>query len=540
MKLVIGSILYVVLRVLSVVFGLFRWLQSLWFKSLQRVGRDPDVTYSTGPYWENTANNQFTSPHKFERPTSREELLAIVRRAIAEKRHARALGSGHSFSDVALTDDYLIDMHGLDKVLPLEPSVLRGGVDPATLFRVESGITLRVLNRSLCEQKLALVNMGAYDIQTISGAISTGTHGSGSRLGPLCDAVESIELVDGTGELVIIEPSGGITEPARYAARFPDGPRLLVDDDLFYSAVVSMGSMGIVYAYILRVRPQFLLKETRTLKEWNEVRRELLDGVYTRFAHYEVYVNPYTVHGKRWCLETRREETAEPARSVEGESRNPISTLVTRFRFVDRILLWVFQRLSPLTPWFIKGSLDSLSDKQYVDLSFKVFNLGDANHIPAISSELAFGTAPLPGQELPAYLAAVDRLLELAAEQSEHGRWHTSPFSLRFVRASKHYLAPQYGRETCMIEIPFLNGTPGAWDLLRYYERRLAEYGARPHWGQNHFLVNYESTAAAYEKFPAFIASFGRLNPDATFDNSFTQRLSLRTALKYARVSQNA
>jgi hypothetical protein len=110
------------------------------------------------------------------------------------------------------------------------------------------------------------------------------------------------------------------------------------------------------------------------------------------------------------------------------------------------------------------------------------------------------------------------------------GRWHTSPFSVRFVRALRHHLAPQHARATCMIELPFVQGTLGAWDLLRYYERRFVPQGARPHWGQATFALSYESTAAAHSKFDAFIAGFERFNPRGTFDNSFTQRLSLRAA----------
>jgi hypothetical protein len=73
-------------------------------------------------------------------------------------------------------------------------------------------------------------------------------------------------------------------------------------------------------------------------------------------------------------------------------------------------------------------------------------------------------------------------------------------------------------------------GTAGAWDLLRYYERRLIPDGVRPHWGQANFALGYESTLAAYPDFPKFLRAFARFNPDGTFDNVFTQRLSLRAA----------
>jgi len=538
MKSFFGSLLYLFLRALSAVFAVFRWLEHLWFKSQQKLGWEPDLESSKGARWKNITDNQFCHPYALVRPITLDELCSTVRQASREQRHVRAVGSGHSFSDVAITDDYVVDMHGLNRVLTVDREVLRDNAAPETLFRVESGIALRDLNRRLNQAGLALRNMGSYDAQTVSGAISTGTHGSGVGIGPMCEMVEAVELITGDGERVIIEPRAGITEPARYALKHPDGPRLVKDDDLFYSVVVSMGCMGIVYAYTLRARPRFLLKETRTRKEWSEVREELLAGEHTRVAHYEVYVNPYPVRGKHWCVVTRREETTEVAKSVEGKSRNPISTMLTRFRFIDGILLWAFRHLSPFTPYFINGALSSLSDKLYVDESFKVFNLGDANHVPAFSSELAFDTAPRPGESVPAYIAAVEQLMKLACEQAACGRWHTVPFSLRFIQKSKHYLAPQYGRDTCMVEIPFLRDTPGAWDLLRYYERQfVAHHGARPHWGQAHFLVCHENTRNSYEKFDAFIAVFGELNPEGVFDNDFTQRLSLRSAFQREHVA---
>jgi hypothetical protein len=80
------------------------------------------------------------------------------------------------------------------------------------------------------------------------------------------------------------------------------------------------------------------------------------------------------------------------------------------------------------------------------------------------------------------------------------------------------------------MEIPLLDGTPHGYDLLRYYERRLAPLGARPHWGQAQW-VGGEWTARTYPRFADWLRAFGKLNPDGVFDNVFTQRLGLRTAL---------
>ena len=525
-----GPVLYALLRVGAFLYRVLRWI-GRGLENLQRaLGWNPGAT-RPARYWQNAIGNQFTTAHELLRPTSLDELVAIVSRAAQEGRRVRAVGAGHSFSDVAITDDYVVDMHGMHAELPVDPAVLRPGVDATTLYRVESGIRIRQLNRKLAEKELALQNMGGYDVQTISGAVSTATHGSGHALGPLCDAVESLVLVHGAGRVTLLEPSDGITDPAAYQSRPADGIELVQDDDLFYSAVVAMGSMGIVASYTLRVRKAFLLKECRTLKSWTDVRQDLLSGAPERVAHYELYVNPYPVRGDHHCLVTTREEVTDGARNDGERERSPVATMLTRFRFIDAILRWLFSHLRFFTPYFIHAALSSLVDDEYIDHSYKVFNLGDANLVPAFSAELAFDAGPMPGG-VPAHVAGIDKILQLAAEQAAAGHWHSSPFGVRFVRSSRHHLAPQYGRNTCMVELPFLQGTLGAWDLLRYYERRFLADGARPHWGQATFALSYETTWSAYERFPAFLAAFAHFNPRGTFDNTFTQRLSLRAATR--------
>ena len=93
----------------------------------------------------------------------------------------RAVGSGHSWSDVALTTGYLLRPERLNR--PLEIS--------GNLVRVEAGMRLRELNRHLDDNGLALSNMGGYDAQTVAGVMSTSTHGSGISFGPIADAVRS-------------------------------------------------------------------------------------------------------------------------------------------------------------------------------------------------------------------------------------------------------------------------------------------------------------------------------------------------------------
>src|ERR1700749_1623490 len=118
-----------------------------------------------------------------------------------------------------------------------------------------------------------------------------------------------------------------------------------------------------------------------------------------------------------------------------------------------------------------------MTDDDYTNISFKVFNIGEANALPADSMEL--GVA-VDGR----HVEAVDRILEIAAERRKEGIFHTSPFSLPFVAPSKADASMMYGQATMMIELIMVTGSRGEMPLLIGYEDALARLGGRPHWGQ--------------------------------------------------------
>src|SRR3954466_15939977 len=124
--------------------------------------------------WRNWAGDQHAAPAARIRATRREDLVDAGPRAAAEGRPVRGVGAGHSFSDIALTNGYQLSLEGMDQVLEADPA--------SGLVRVQAGITIHALNRGLAELGLAMENLGDVDRQSIAGAISTATHGTGVRL----------------------------------------------------------------------------------------------------------------------------------------------------------------------------------------------------------------------------------------------------------------------------------------------------------------------------------------------------------------------
>jgi FAD/FMN-containing dehydrogenase len=469
--------------------------------------------------WKNCTANQLVQPLQYFKPTSLSELLSIIRLAMAKRCRAKAIGSGHSFSDVAVTTDFLIDTHHLKRRLELEEDLQKDSADTSLLFKSECGMLIRDLNAALDRDGLALANMGGYDGQTIIGAISTSTHGSGISLGSLSSMVVSLTLVADDGRLYQVEPADGITDPVKFQARHPE-IILKQDNDWFHSSLVGLGCLGIVYSVTLRVVPKYWLSEVRSLSTWSQVKNELLDGrVLTENRHFEVLINPYEVKGQRTCLVTRRNLADEPTGPMSARPhRHMFSDLIARLPGATEALLLLFNEFPHLTPAIINSAMAQLVDEGYVDLSYKVLNLGGANEIVAYSSEIGF--------PMSTYLDAVERIIEIAQQNRVLGdTYHTSPFSLRFVKASEQYMSMQYGADTCMIEIPMVNGTMGGKEILNRYETEMYQFGGRPHWGQLNFVTgNHDLIRSMYPKHDAWLSIFNQLNPSGMFNNSFTDR----------------
>lgn len=469
--------------------------------------------------WKNHVENQVVQPLQYFRPTTLDELFSVLGMAAAQNCRVKAIGSGHSFSDVGATTDFLIDTHGLNRVLEVDVDLLKDPSDAALLFKTECGIVIRELNASLDQAGLALINMGGYTAQTIIGAISTSTHGSGISLGPLSSAVVSLELATADGRLYQIEPTNGVTDPTKFLNK---RPRVVLkqDDDWFYSNVVSLGCMGVVYSVTLRVLKKYWLSETRTLSTWDQVKGDLRAGtLLTENRHCEVLVNPYELNGQRACLVTKRNFADEPIEPIIFRPhRNVFAELIGELPGATDALLFLFDEFPNLTPEVLNWAMNSLVDENYVNLSYEILDLGSANKIAAYSSEIGF--------PLSTYLDAVERILEIAEHNREFGNvYHTAPFSLRFVKAAGDYLSMQYGVDTCMIEMPMVNGTIGGREILQRYEKAMFEFGGRPHWGQINYLTgNHDLIRSMYPKYEVWLSVFKKLNATGMFDNTFTER----------------
>jgi hypothetical protein len=487
-----------------------------------RAGRPP---YEVRKRWSNHTGNQWVEPLRVYDARSLEDLVAIVREAAECGATVRAVGSGHSWSDVALTTGFLVQTHRMGAVLPLEDA--RPGLDTSKLIRSEAGIRLRALNRELDRRKLALSNMGGYDAQTLAGVMSTSTHGSGIELGPIADAVRSIDLVASGGRVIRVEPSNGITDRAAFEARHPDR-RLEQDDDWFDAARVGMGCMGLVHSAVVEVRDRYWLKEVRRGARWSELREPLRDRDVLRSArHYEVYFNPYRGRdGDNRCLVTTRDPVPRP-RSWLGDPsrrRNSIPEFTALLPVTPHVLNLITDVLPRTTPKLLDRALDALADDEYTSISYKVLNIGTANLLPAYSAEIG-----VPVDERGSHVEAVDRIIEVAERRRRAGDvFETSPISLRFVKGSSAYMSMMHERTTMMIELIQMTRTDGGYELLAEYEEALYDLGGRPHWGQVNTLTgSHDLVRSMYPRYDDWLRIHAEIDEDGTFDSPFSKRVGI-------------
>ncbi len=491
--------------------------------------------YTTRETWSNCVDDQIVFPLKYFKPETLAELIEIIKIAEEENCTVRAVGSGHSFSEILQTEDFLINTHGMNKVINLDKSLLKSDetlkandYDPGFLVHVENGITIKALNKYLDSQNLALYNMGAYDAQTIAGVISTATHGTGISLGPVASSVVSMVLVGEEGKVYRIEPEDGITDSERYKIKFPENI-LIQDNDWFNAVLVSMGCMGIFYSVIIKVMPAYYLKEERVDKinetYWEDVKQNLdIKKLLNENRHFEIWINPYKIDGKHRCLITTRNIFPGDIQKLSFGTRTRHWLIELFIPYTELLIRALFKYFYKKSPDFINWSMKQVIDYDgYVDKSFNVLNLGNANYVKGFSGEYAISLKD------DLYIKAADKIIELAEFNRANGEiYHSAPFSLRFVKQCDAFLAMMHGEDKCMIEVPALVGTHGGVQIIQRIEEELLKMGdIRPHWGQHNFL-NADTIERLYPEFDKWKQIYNMINIKGTFENSFTKRCGFK------------
>jgi L-gulono-1,4-lactone dehydrogenase len=429
--------------------------------------------------WQNWAGTAAADPARRYWPRSTEEIAEAVLAAAGAGLTVRALGSGHSFTPAAVTSGAALDLSGWTGIVAAD---LESG-----LVTVRSGTTIRELNAALSTLGLAMPNLGDIDAQTISGAISTGTHGTGARLGGIATAVAGLDLVLADGSVISCS-----------ADKNPD---------LFAAAAVSLGALGIISTVTLACVPAFsLAADERPMR---------LEEVLAQFAelaagndHFEFYWFPY---GKN-ALVKRNNRILN---SGTGTPRAmPAWRRFVEYEVMENVAFGALCRTGRGAPRLIKPlnrlAAATLSKRSYAAPSYEVFVT--PRRVKFVESEYA-----VPVESV------LDVLAELRAGVARLADPVMFPVEVRVAAADDVWLSTGYGRENAYVAIHQYVGLPYQ-GYFQLFESIATAAGGRPHWGKMH-TKDADYLGRAYPRFADFLRVRDEMDPARRFANPYLEQV---------------
>ncbi|KAI9285771.1 D-arabinono-1,4-lactone oxidase-domain-containing protein [Umbelopsis sp. AD052] len=389
--------------------------------------------------FRNWANTFGCSPELYFEPSTEEEVSEIVRLAVQNKKHIKVVGSGHSPSDLALTNDYMISIHKLNRVLAVNRE--------EGIITVEAGMDLHTLHQVLKNNGMALSNLGSISDQSVAGIMATASHGTGTTFGSLPTMITDLTIVNGTGDILYCSPSSNA--------------------DVFEAARCSLGCLGVITRMSLKVEPDFLLEAIQEPAKFDHVLQNW-DTVINSAEHVRVWWYPHTDD----CVVWRANRTTKPVTEDKPSWFKYTFVGFHVYQFALNIARYRQSMIPPLTRFFYDKVHSTPT--RVVDESYKVFNFDCL--FPQYVNEWA-----IPLEKAPEALKRIEKFI-----QSSDLKVHF-PVEIRFVDADDVWLSPSYGRKTCYIGVimyrPYGKAVPYK-KYWRAYEDVMRSLDGRPHWAK--------------------------------------------------------
>ncbi|KAI0060112.1 L-gulonolactone/D-arabinono-1,4-lactone oxidase [Artomyces pyxidatus] len=414
-------------------------------------------------------------------PTEEAHLDAILELARREDQPVRAIGVGHSPSDLACTTGYMVRMDRLAAVLDIDPEKLTA--------TVQGGITLERLHAALDAAGLAMLNAGSISQQTLAGAITTATHGTGLTHKVLSTHVLAMRVL--------------LADGARVRCSRTEDP------DLFFATLCGLGATGIILDITMRVAPAFRLREVQDTRSFDAVVPDL-DAVVRSAEFVRIWWWPQADAMRVSCID-KTDEAPRPVRSWLWHSLVGYHVLQL-FLFVGILLPALNLAVARFCAWLVRGRTVA------VDRSLDIFNL-DCKYRQH-TTEWA-----VPYTEAAACLRELRAWFDTEFADPDGLRPHCV-LEVRFSEADDVWLSPCYGQRMCWIGIvqykPYGLNVPYR-QLFRRFEAVALRHGGRPHWAKAHHL-RPRALRALYPRFDAFRALLARVDPAGRFRNEYVAR----------------
>ena len=427
--------------------------------------------------WSNWAGNQRAEGVTVIEPRDAREVADAVRRAAESGQRVKPIGAGHSFTgigkprDVQLVLDYLTGLRSVDR--------------ESGIVTVEAGTRLHRLNELLAGEGLAMTNLGDIEVQTISGAVSTGTHGTGSRYGGIATQIVGLEMVLADGSLV--------TCSAEERA------------EIWSAARVGLGSLGVITAITLQTEPLFAIQAEEGPMPLDELLSRF-DELTEEYDHFEAY----------WFPHTDSTLTKRNTRRPLHQGLEPLSSwkewLDDEF-LSNTVFGWTIalgKRRSSLIRPLNRVASKALGTRVFTDLSYKVFT--SPRRVRFCEMELAIPRAN-----------AVEAIQDVVKAVESSGMDISFPVEFRVAAADDIPLSTASQRASAYLAFHLPAGVDCS-DYFGLVADALDVYEPRPHWGKLHDM-DAEVLSRRYPRFDEFVALRDSLDPGGVFTNDYLDRV---------------
>ncbi len=430
-----------------------------------------------GGSWQNWGRSASVRPLRIERPRSLEGVQRAVLAAARQGVRIKAVGASHSFTGIAVAPGVLLDLSDLQGLLSADATSGR-----ATFL---AGTRLHQIPALLAPYALAMENLGDIDRQSISGATSTGTHGTGAAFGGLATQIRGVTLITATGDILRVDEN--------------NHPELLP------AVALGLGALGILVDVTLQCVPAFAVHAVDEPLPLDELRATLNERVAAN-DHFEFFWFPHT-------------EVALTKRQTRLPGDAALDPLPPFGRWLDetllsngvfRVVCGLSRSASWITPPFNRLAVGLTGNREYTDASHRVFT--QSRTVRFREMEYA-----LPVENV---LAAFDEVRALIARKG----WRIEfPVEVRFAASDDLWLSTAHGRESAYIAVHrYWRANPNSY--FSAVEEIMLAYGGRPHWGKMHTL-DAAALRERYPRFDDFISVRERLDPERRFANRHLERI---------------
>ncbi|XP_075779345.1 LOW QUALITY PROTEIN: L-gulonolactone oxidase-like [Pelodiscus sinensis] len=432
-----------------------------------------------GVKFQNWAQTYGSSPELYFQPTSVEEIREILDLARQRSKRVKVVGGGHSPSDIACTDDFMLHLGKMNKILKVDEEKRR--------VTVEAGILLSDLNVELSKHGLALPNLGAVSEVAAAGVIGTGTHNTGIKHGILPTQVVALTLLTASGQILECSESAS--------------PRI------FQAARLHLGCLGVVLSVTFQCVPEFCLVET----SFPSTLQEVLDNLDSHLQRSEYFRFLWFPHSENVSVIYQDHTDKPPSSSARWFWDSAVGYYLLEF------LLWLSTFLPGLVRWVNRCFFWLLFTRKVenVNLSYKIF-----------SYECRFR------QHVQDWAIPIEKTREALRElqatlENSPGLVAHYPVEVRFARGDDILLSPCFQRDSCYVNVimyrPYGKDVPRL-DYWLAYESIMKKAGGRPHWAKAHTCTR-KDLEKMYPGFRQFCAIREELDPTGMFLNPYLERV---------------